>query len=479
MPRTGQGPRPKAQGRDRRRAVLALILLVALGAVVVREWTRPQRLARVPAEVPAFGPITIAATGDTLIHSPLGTGVGDAQTRAVLDLISGATLAFTNLEMQLLDEVESKKAGLAASEFRWPFGVWRDAQVIATLGFDLVSLANNHGNDYGADGLAATRRLLGEAGVLHAGAGADLAEARRPVLTSGGRRVALVAVTTSSLPGARATAVSPGVMGRPGVNPLRYEADITVDRKTFETLKQAVVDLNAGPPAGERSLELFGAPIAVGDRTAITFRIDTGDEQEVTEHIRAARAAAEVVLVSIHSHEPDNATDAPAEFVREFARRAIDAGANLVLGHGPHRVRGVEVYGGGAILYSLGNFVYQPIQDFRAADDFDAGLDLYSAAVGALPSRPAGRVEMPVDSAWHDGLVALASFEDGRLSRLRVQPITLTWDTPERAGLPRPGSGAQLDHLEKLSRAWGTTIRRESGVGEVVLPAGSEGRQTP
>ena len=262
--------------------------------------------------------------------------------------------------MQLLDEVEIEKASLTGSASRWPFGVRRDAQAVATLGFDLASLANNHGNDYGTDGLASTRRLLAEAGVLAAGAGADLAEARRPVLTSGGRRVALVAVTTSSVPGARATPATPGVMGRPGVNPLRYEADITVDRKTFETLKQAVVDLKAGPPAGNRSLELFGAPIALGDRTSVTFRVDTGDEQEVTEHIRAARAAAEIVLVSIHSHEPDNATDAPAEFVRQFAHRAIDAGANLVVGHGPHRVRGVELYGGGAILYSLGNFLYQP-----------------------------------------------------------------------------------------------------------------------
>ncbi len=463
-----------------RRLVLFALLLLALGAVVVREWTRPN-LSRVPAEVPALGPITIAATGDTLLYLPLGSGVGDAQTAAILDLISGATLAFTNLEMQLLDEVEIEKASLTASPSRWPFGARRDARALGTLGFDLVSLANNHGHDYGADGLASTRRLLAEAGVLEGGAGADLAEARRPVLTSGGRRVALVAVTTSSLPGARATAATPGVTGRPGVSPLRYAADITVDRKTFETLKQAVVDLKAGPPAGDRSLELFGAPIALGDRTAVTFRVDTGDEQEVTEHIRAARAAAEVVLVSIHSHEPDNATEAPAEFVREFAHRAIDAGANLVVGHGPHRVRGVEVYGGGAILYSLGNFLYQPVPDFRVADDFDLGLDLYSAALGVVPARPSEPSGMPGDPAWQEGLVALASFEDGRLGRLRIQPITLTWDPPETAGLPRvPDAGSNLlDRLDRLSRVWGTKFRRENGLGEVILPAGSPAAQRP
>ena len=86
----------------------------------------------------------------------------------------------------------------------------------------------------------------------------------------------------------------------------------------------------------------------------MVFRVDTSDEREITEHIRAARAAAEVVVVSIHSHEPDNRTDEPADFVRAFAHRAIDAGASLVVGHGPHRVRGVEVYKDSAILYSLG-----------------------------------------------------------------------------------------------------------------------------
>ncbi len=142
--------------------------------------------------------------------------------------------------------------------------------------------------------------------------------------------------------------------------------------------------------AGDRSLTWLGTTIALGDRTIVTFRVDAGDEQEVTEHIRAARAAAEVVLVSLHSHEPDNRTDAPADFVRRFAERAIDAGASLVVGHGPHRVRGIEVYRGGAILYSLGNFLYQPVPDFGAADDFDAGLDLYSRALGATVARQTG-----------------------------------------------------------------------------------------
>jgi poly-gamma-glutamate synthesis protein (capsule biosynthesis protein) len=263
-------------------------------------------------------------------------------------------------------------------------------------------------------------------------------------------------------------------MGRPGVNPLRYEADITVDPKTFEILAQSVRDLKAGPPPDERSLELFGTRIEKGDRIAVTFRVDGRDEQEIVEHVRAARAAAEVVVVSVHSHEPNNATDTPAEFLREFAHRAIDAGASLVVGHGPHRVRGVEVYKDGAILYSLGNFLYQPIADFRAADDFDSGRDLYSAALGTLSPRPPGPTEMPSDPAWREGLVAVASFEDGRLSGLQIQPITLGGDGQNAAGLPNvPSTPSILERLEELSKGWGTVFRRENGRGRVVLPGHS------
>src|SRR6185503_7178218 len=94
--------------------------------------------------------------------------------------------------------------------------------------------------------------------------------------------------------------------------------------------------------------------------------------------IRAARQDAEFVVVSLHSHEPVNDSEEPAAFARQFAHDAVDAGAQLIVGHGPHRLRGVEIYKGAAIFYSLGNFLYDTRGlDFRAADAFDAGNNLY------------------------------------------------------------------------------------------------------
>ncbi len=78
---------------------------------------------------------------------------------------------------------------------------------------------------------------------------------------------------------------------------------------------------------------------------------------------------------------------------------------------------------------------------------------------------------MPADPAWREGAVALASFEDGRLSRLEIQPITLEWEEAGSAGLPRVAEGTAItDRLAGLSTAWGTGFRRENGRVQVVLP---------
>lgn len=120
---------PLVEGADVRRLILPVLVLIGLGAVALREWTGSEGVSRAPTEVPALGPITIAATGDTLLHAALPRNLGDDQeTAPILDLIAGATPALTNLEMQLLDEVEAGKASSAPRSSQWPFGVRETAR---------------------------------------------------------------------------------------------------------------------------------------------------------------------------------------------------------------------------------------------------------------------------------------------------------------------------------------------------------------
>jgi poly-gamma-glutamate capsule biosynthesis protein CapA/YwtB (metallophosphatase superfamily) len=169
------------------------------------------------------------------------------------------------------------------------------APALKTAGFSLVTLANNHMMDFGASALEETRQHLALAGVGFAGAGQSLAEARQgTIMNVGGVRVAFLAYSLT-LP-TRFYATS----GRPGTAPGFYRF----------------------------------------------YR----------EDIAAARKEAAYVLVSFHWGA--ESTSQPRAYQITAAHRAIDAGADVVIGHHPHVLQGIERYKNGIVFYSLGNFAF-------------------------------------------------------------------------------------------------------------------------
>lgn len=452
----------------RKSAVGLLIVLgpfVALG-LLYQLTTSPLDTSR-PLEIPATGPITIALAGDLLITDPLGAAERDQGFVAARSAIRGATFAMANLEMNLRDADDPPPPEAQAS--RWPWGGERQAGFLRELGFDAVTLANDHAADYGVDALLSTHRVLDAAGILHAGTGEDLAQARAPLRAG---RIAVLGVAVSSMPDARATASRGEIKGRAGVSPLRYTADITVDATTFRTLSDSAP---AGPGAqpGENEIKMSGATIKKGERTGVDFVVDPADEREIIEAIRAARRDAGIVIVSVHAHEPANASVEPAGFVQRFAHAAIDAGAVIVVGHGPHRLRGVEVYGGGVILYSLGNFFYQPLRvDFRTANMFDRGANLYDAAVGA--GGGAGADRPPTENpAWWKSVLAVATVDAGGVTALSLVPLDLGSDKSlETRGIPRVVRGdtsGLLEQVQGMAKGLGTEVGLEPTSGQLLV----------
>jgi poly-gamma-glutamate synthesis protein (capsule biosynthesis protein) len=77
---------------------------------------------------------------------------------------------------------------------------------------------------------------------------------------------------------------------------------------------------------------------------------------KVTEDIKTAKRKADFVIVSLHWGV--DYVDYPVPFQMRMARKMIEAGANLILGHGPHFIQGVEEYRDGLIVYSLGDFIF-------------------------------------------------------------------------------------------------------------------------
>ena len=258
------------------------------------------------------------------------------------------------------------------------------------------------------------------------------------------------------------------------MNPLRYVADVTVDARTYETLRRSAPALQGGTEAAAERFMLLGTSITKGTETAVNLVPDAGDVESILAEVARARAAAEIVVLSVHSHEPSNDSDEPAELFRSLARQAIDAGAQLVVGHGPHRLRGIEVYRGGAILYSVGNFLYRPEEGQTLPQDpYDAGLDMYSLALG-MSARPPAAASRTDNAAFWEGVVGVATFDGGALRSMHVHPVDLGLDLPAaRRGVPRIPAPARaatiLERLSSLSQPYDTTIRIENGVGIVQI----------
>ncbi|MDD5341888.1 MAG: CapA family protein [Patescibacteria group bacterium] len=164
-------------------------------------------------------------------------------------------------------------------------------------GFSLVSLANNHTPNFGAPGLSDTFSYLNAAGIDFVGAGENEEQAYAPVYIE---RLGLTFAF------------------------LAYNDDDVV-------------------PAGYK---------AGSDRPGTAFM----DIAKLTESIQKARERANFVIISMHSGT--EYTTEPNKSQKEFAHAAIDAGAELVIGHHPHVIQKAEIYQGKYIFYSLGNFVF-------------------------------------------------------------------------------------------------------------------------
>jgi poly-gamma-glutamate synthesis protein (capsule biosynthesis protein) len=447
--------------------VCALAVLAAVVFQLRRRAPDAPRLAAVRV-LPPDGPLTVAATGDVVLGRPLASADRDSAFEAIVRVVRDATVAIGNLEMNLLGPASAEVAR-SGSGPRWTFGTAREAAEIESLGFDVVGQANNHALDYGTDGMRETRAVLAAAGLMTAGSGRNLDEAGAPLVIGGGpRRIAVVAVAISHSSSGVATPAGEQGSGWPGINAVRYVADITADAETFDLLRRAMPD-SEGDAAGARFTSQ-GAVVRKGAETTVNLVPDPRDIDRTRAAISRARAEADVVLVSLHAHEPSNISEEPADFVRAFARQAIDAGALLVVGHGPPRLRGVEVYNGGAILYSLGTFLRHPEQATPLPDDpYDAGSDMFSLAMGMTAGRSGAAAAA---DERREAAVALATFVQGRLAGLQLHPVAFgAGQEPSRGWIPRrpelPLALATLETVARLSRPMGTTIRIDQGIGHL------------
>ncbi|HQS68099.1 MAG: capsule biosynthesis protein [Novosphingobium sp. 28-62-57] len=252
------------------------------------------------------GAITIVLAGDLVLDEP------DAPywLAGIAPALQAADLAVGHMEVPHSARGVELKGDVPA-----PAAPPENVAAIAGAGFHMLSLAGNHIADCGADGIADTLALLEEAGLKGTGAGLTLAQAKAPaVVERGGRQIGLLSYNC----------VGPEISW------------VSDSRAGCAYLRIETADGSAIAPAA--NLE------HVTDAAVATLQAD----------IAALRQEADFVMVALHKgivHTP--AKLAPYE--RAISHAAIDAGANVVIGHHAHIVRGIEFYRGKPIFHGLGN----------------------------------------------------------------------------------------------------------------------------
>jgi poly-gamma-glutamate capsule biosynthesis protein CapA/YwtB (metallophosphatase superfamily) len=247
--------------------------------------------------------------------------------RHVKPVLQEGDLAFCQLEASVSDRgVRTPQATAIFDGNNKPFTHQdvRYAPAIKDAGFDVVSFAGNHCLDLGYDALFDTIGAIKKLGMHIIGVGANLEEARKPaILERKDARVAFLAYN-SILP-TNYWALS----NRPGCAPLRAT-----------TVYEPVEPAQPGRPG------------------RVSTYPHRGDLQAMIDDVEGTKAKADLVIVSQHCgiHFVPAVL---ADYQKDLAHAAIDAGADLVLQHHSHILKGIEVYKGKVIFYSLANFAIE------------------------------------------------------------------------------------------------------------------------
>ena len=294
--------------------------------------------------------------------------VGDVATETadpakMFDLLapytSQSAIAFANCEWPLADRGAPwpGKAGRVVKSRPDLIGTY------TIPGFNVVCLANNHLMNFGPEGMMQTIEVLDRAGIAHCGGGRNAEEAHRPaIVTWGGQRFAFFAYTSVFTPGMDATE------NRTGMAAIKIESNYRIPTRLHE---------------------VPGSPLACETKARPAHL------ERMNSDISRARDAADVVVVSFHwgvsmghQHLIDYQVD--------VGHAAIDAGADLVVGHHPHTIQPIEIYKGKTIAYSLAQCGFDMKSHHFSDESIALEMEITPKGLGKTRVRPvAGSIHRP------------------------------------------------------------------------------------
>ena len=428
---------------------------------------------------------TFLAAGDCFITRRLPEN-GYEGFEDLQKLIKSHDVRFLNLE-STFHNCEGYPA--AESGGTWAMSDPRTLDDIKKMGFNLFTTANNHSGDFGQGGILATVAHLKERDMVFSGTGENLGEASKPCyLETRHSRVALISCCAGNRKAPWAGDQTRNMPGRPGLNPVGIQEVYHVDKEHFDMVKElakvSTVNREAEKsirngytvPFPEGVLPLGSARFKLDDKCFVESFPAEKDMVRIEAEIREARLQADTVLVSIHSHYIDSYDNTKVpQFLETFCHRCIDAGADVVIGHGPHELQGVECYKNGLILYSIGNFLFETeTVEFQPWDAYhNRGMDVVNTKVGAYMSDRSKNDTVGYNVQWPiwNSILFGWTMEEGKITQVQLYPIALGMEKKRsQKGVPvLNGSEKKLRYLEEISACYGTKIRIEKGIGYIDL----------
>ena len=372
----------------------------------------------------------------------------------------------------------------------------------ASLNIRMLSFVNNHTGDYGWQGVLDTMKAAEDRNLIPCGLGRSLREARLPkFLDTPSGRVSIVATSSTRSEVFAASDGGAGVAARPGSNPLRWYRSYVLPEKEFEQLARIDemlgtrasalegIRVETWEPFAEGTFR-FGSmyegalQIERGDRAYVRTYAHEKDAEEILKSIRDASRRSDLTLFSLHTHEgvAENwYAQQPPEFIEKIARDAIDAGADAVIGHGAHFLRGVEIYRGRPIFYNLGSL----LMEFEAGESIIAP-EMYESYGYSIDSRPSDLhsnrakdsegnfIGFNAERRFSENCLVQFDLENGELS-FSLIPLDLGMDreNPLQRGLPYPASAETArqiaENLTEYSRRYGTEFVYDEKKDRIVL----------
>ncbi|KAB2338601.1 CapA family protein [Cytobacillus depressus] len=432
--------------------------------------------------------ISFVATGDYL-QTRRVPSYQEENFMKIRDIVKSADARITNLEISIVCNEGIPGAISGGTHVKTTPDRLDD---LKEYGFNLVGTANNHAFDYNYEGLEATNCYLDRAGILHTGTGENLYEAGKPAfLDTIAGRVAFISVSVVSHLTHMATEQRHNIKGRPGINGLRHVRRHIISKEEMTVLKGIAekTEINAFTqmaineafilPFPENILpfgnDQYGYPMLfeVGNKEGLVTETNEKDMKRIERLIDDSRRQADYVVVNFHAHEMKGVNKREAaDFVKIAARRFIDAGAHAIIGHGPHTIRGIEIYNNKPIFHGLGNFIFQNEtldvlpQDFYDKHNIPNEYGVMQAMDMKTKGGTKGLLSIP---EMMESILPTWTMRNGELEEITIYPIDLDYGKKRhQTGFPYISNNiGTLKRLQELSEPFGTKISIENGIGKI------------